>query len=267
MRLGRSCSPHRRGRGRLGRGSGGGAEGAPALAVRLGFRMIKGLGEEAAEKLAQWRSRSGQRMSLSSLMSVAGLRRDQMVRLAAAGAFAGYGLSRREAIWRIQGMGSVDFPLLALVAEPEEPDVCLPVATQGEEMLTDYAALGLSLGYHPLGLARSALQKRGILSSKDIKSTSPSRRVTVAGMVITRQRPSTASGVVFLTLEDELGHINVVVWPRVYERFRSLARDDVLLEVDGQVQREGSVIHVVARRFRRLQVVSNPPETRPRSFR
>jgi error-prone DNA polymerase len=105
-------------------------------------------------------------------------------------------------------------------------------------------------------LVRDTLRERGIPTAREMESMSDGRRLTAAGMVITRQRPGTASGVLFLTLEDETGHCQIVVWPKVYERYRQLVRDHMLLEVDGRLQRDGKVLHVIAERVRPLHIAT-----------
>ena len=119
----------------------------------------------------------------------------------------------------------------------------------GEHVADDYVTLGLSLKRHPLALLRRELDPRGIVPAARLKELPPGRRVTVAGLVLVRQRPGSASGVIFMTLEDESGVANLVVWPPVFERFRRTVMTGRLIECDGRLQREGEVIHVIAERL------------------
>ena len=226
-------------------------DGPAPLAVRLGFRLVKGLAKGDAERLVAVRSHRAF-TTLGDLARRSQLRRDQLVRLAAAGALLPLGLGRREAIWRIQGLPDVGEGDLLAWMELPEPDAELPPMTPEEELLADYKATGLSVGAHPLALIRDTLRQRGIPTAAELAHMPDGRRLTVAGMVITRQRPGTASGVLFVTIEDETGHCQVVVWPQIYEKNRRAVRDLLLMEVDGRLQRDGRVIHVIAERVRPL---------------
>lgn len=187
-----------------------------ALALRLGFRQIKGMRSEDADWIVA--ARGNGYPDVESLWRRAGLRTDALERLADADAFAPVNLSRREAIWQARALQAPK-PLPLFGADGEgivEPETPLPTMTLGQEVIEDYLALRLSLRAHPLELLRpklgDCLPHEGLRHAKG--------RVSVSGLVITRQRPGTASGVVFLTLEDETGVSNVVVWRKVYERFR-----------------------------------------------
>ena len=240
-------------------------DGQPPLAVRLGFRLVHGLGEQEGARIADVRRRGPFRGLLDTLRRT-GLRRDHMVRLAAAGAFLPLGFGRREAIWRLQGLpDAADGDLLALIELPE-PEAELPPMTPKEELYTDYKTLGVSLDHHPMALLRDALSRRRIPTARDLEQMKDGARITVCGMVITRQRPGTASGVIFLTLEDETGHCQVVVWPKVFERYRRVVRDCMLIEVDGRLQRDGPILHVIAARVRALEMIEQPEGVKARSF-
>jgi error-prone DNA polymerase len=130
-----------------------------------------------------------------------------------------------------------------------EPDVTLPTATLGEEIVDDYASLRLSLRAHPLSLLRPKLKRRGVVQCSMLGELPVEKRVIVAGLVLVRQRPGTAKGVIFATLEDETGIANIIIWKHVFERFRRLVLTSRLLACRGRVQREGLVIHVVAERL------------------
>jgi error-prone DNA polymerase len=119
----------------------------------------------------------------------------------------------------------------------------------GQEVLSDYATTGLSLKRHPIALVRPELARLGIRRAKDVVSLGHGSRVSVCGLVLIRQRPGTASGIVFITLEDETGIVNLIVRPKLYERFRSAARHSAVLQCDGTLERRGDIVHVMARRL------------------
>jgi error-prone DNA polymerase len=152
---------------------------------------------------------------------------------------------------KVRGPAPAALPLFASLAgePPKEPPARLPAMGLGEHVVEDYRTTGLSLKRHPLALLRAALDARGILPHRGLLSAPPNRRVKVAGLVLVRQQPATASGVIFMTLEDETGIANIVVWRKVFERFRPIVMGGKLVEVEGPVQREGEVIHVVAQRL------------------
>jgi error-prone DNA polymerase len=162
-------------------------------------------------------------------------------------------LDRRGAIWRAIGLDrtgrELDLPPLFAWAEgrtaPAEPDVALPRMTLGQEVAEDYANLRLTLRRHPLALLRRFLDRRVVKAAR-LAAIDDGRRVEVAGLALVRQRPGTASGVIFITIEDESGVANLVVWPAVFERYRRVVLGAQLLVVRGKVQKEGLVIHVVA---------------------
>jgi error-prone DNA polymerase len=194
-------------------------------------------------------------------------------RLADADAFRSTGLDRRAALWAVKGLdggalharaGRATAAASTILEWPDSADlfderpVALPSASLGEHVVADYAALGLSLKAHPVAFFREDLRTRGILTSaQHWEKRLAGRRVTVAGLVLVRQRPGTAKGVIFLTLEDETGIVNVVVWPNVFEKNRRVLMTAQFLAVRGRIQREGLVIHVVAE-----QLVDLTPELR-----
>ena len=221
-------------------------DGAPAL--RLGFRQIKGLREEDSAWIAA--ARGNGYPDVESLWRRAGIRPDMLDRLAEADAFACIGLRRRDALWQARAIRAPrPLPLFSGTMDGEglsEPAVTLPAMSPGEEVIEDYLSLRLSLRAHPVALLRPRLPE--VIPHADLTTFSRTG-VTVAGLVITRQRPGTASGVIFMTLEDETGVSNIIVWPRVYERFRRAVLGGRLLRVTGRLQREGQVIHVIATRI------------------
>ena len=171
-------------------------------------------------------------------------------RLARADAWGSTGLNRRQAQWAARRLPAAPLPLFAETGEGiHEPEVTLPVMAPGEEVSHDYASIRLSLKAHPLALLRDGLNKEGVVRTAQLGEIENGRRVTIAGLVITRQRPGTASGVIFATLEDETGSANVIVWPRMSERYRKETYTARLLVVTGELQREGIVIHVIAQKM------------------
>jgi error-prone DNA polymerase len=174
-------------------------------------------------------------------------------RLAEADAFSSLGLSRRDALWAVRGLNRAgdkdDLPLLrALAFTPLEPDAHLPPMPPGEEVVEDYRHLTLSLKAHPVSFVRPHLAARNIMPASGLATidTTKRPRITVGGLVLVRQRPGSASGVIFMTLEDETGVANIIVWPKVYERLRALVIGARFVAVTGRLQNESSVIHVIA---------------------
>jgi error-prone DNA polymerase len=220
-------------------------------AVRLGLRQIKGFREDDARALMEAR-RNGYD-SVRDLWLRSGLTRGQIERLADGDAFRSLGLDRRDALWAARGLGGGAtrdrLPLFDVAAHGDiakEPDFPLPPMPIGEHVVNDYRYLHLSLKAHPLFFLRAGLTARRIISNSALRETPNNRRVTVAGLVIIRQRPGTAKGVIFMTLEDETDIANVIVWPKTFERFRPIVLGARLVAVIGTMQSQSGVIHVVA---------------------
>ena len=215
--------------------------GKPAL--RLGLSMIKGLKVNSIERLISARS-DRQFSSTEDLARRAALDRRDLSCLAAADALSSLSGHRRAALWETL---AVDDPTrLRLPAVPVEPPA-LAMPTEGEEIVADYGTLGLTLRRHPLALLRERLRKQRVKSATDLAGTRNGAHIKVAGIVTCRQRPATASGVIFVTLEDETGYMNLIVWNDLADRQRRELLGSRLLAVSGQVQRQGSVIHVLAK--------------------
>ncbi|NEY89470.1 error-prone DNA polymerase [Tabrizicola oligotrophica] len=212
------------------------------LALRLGFRQIKGMREDDADWIKA--ARGNGYPDVESLWRRAGIKPDTLERLAEADAFTPLGLSRREALWAAKALrGPAPLPLFGTDGEgSEEPAVHLPQMTLGQEVIEDYLSLRLSLRAHPMELLRPCLPE----SLPHDRLPQAKGRITVTGLVITRQRPGTASGVIFLTLEDETGVSNVVIWRRVYEVFRKAVIAGRLVRVTGRIERDGPVVHLIA---------------------
>ncbi|MHA1567367.1 MAG: error-prone DNA polymerase [Alphaproteobacteria bacterium] len=220
-------------------------------ALRLGFRQIKGMKEEEADRVVTAR-RDGYD-DARDLWRRAGIGGHALTVLARADAFTSLGLDRRGALWAVKGLGDPPLPLFAhaeaqpgVSSVPKEPAITLPTEMPGEVVANDYSTLRLSLKYHPLALLRVEMARLGAMPNDLLVRSKPDRRVTIAGLVLVRQRPGSAKGVIFITLEDETGVANVIVWPDCFERYRKLILASRMILVRGMLQREGIVTHVIA---------------------
>jgi error-prone DNA polymerase len=218
------------------------------FAVRLGFRQVDGLSQADMERLMAHRGAGYE--TPEALMRRGRLPRSVAERLAAADAFGSMGLSRREALWKVRGEASQHalplFTAARLADQGADADVALPQIPPSEHVIQDYQTTRLSLKNHPMHFLRALHERRGILSTQAATSCPSGRRVETSGIVLVRQRPGTASGVVFVTLEDETGIANLVVWPRVMERFRAVVMRSRIIHVRGRVQKADGVTHIVA---------------------
>jgi error-prone DNA polymerase len=218
-------------------------------ALRLGFRQIKGVSQADMDRLTACRGEGFD--SVRDLWLRTGLGPAILERLAEADAFRSLGLDRRNALWAIRGLNRAgdkdDLPLFALGEGREhEAEAALPPMRLGEHVVEDFRHLSLSLKAHPVSFVRAELDRRRILRSAALAETAPGRRVTVAGLVLVRQRPGSAQGVIFMTIEDETGVANIIVWPKVFERMRAAVIAARMVAVTGKLQSESDVIHVVA---------------------
>ena len=220
-------------------------------AVRLGLRMVKGLAEAHAARIVG--QRGARYRSVEDAWRRAGVPVSALERIAEADGFGGLGLARRDALWAISGLGGAPLPLFA-AAETAEPDVALTPMTEGRSVVEDYQTTGLSLRRHPVEFLRAGLQERGMVSCRALEAMGDGRRVSVAGIVLVRQKPGSAKGVMFITIEDETGVANLVVWPSIFEKQRRLVLSAGMIACHGTVQREGEVIHVVVQRLEDLSV-------------
>jgi error-prone DNA polymerase len=225
------------------------ADDSPDPVLRLGLRLVKGLAQEAALRLVDARVRR-QGLAFESaqqLAEQASLDRRSMGCLAAAGALAGLGGHRHRAAWQVAGLeGSL--PILPEVRIAEGIPL-LRAPREGEDIVADYAHTGLTLRRHPLAVLRDQLAARGFADSAHLRALANGANVRTAGLVITRQRPGSAAGVTFVTLEDEHGSINLIVWRDVAERQRQALIGSRLMGVAGRLQMEGEVMHVIAHRL------------------
>ena len=234
-------------------------------AVRLGFRQVKGLREDDMAQLVKRRGRGYD--SVRDLWLRSGLKRAQIERLADADAFRSIGLDRRAALWAVRALddraAEERLPLFERMSQRTDPDeagieivgeaeVRLPPMPPGEQVVHDYRYVSLSLKAHPVSFLRRQLDGLGVMRHESLDRIASGRRADVAGLVLVRQRPGSAKGVIFMTLEDETGVANVIVWPKTFERYRSLVLGSRLVRVSGRLQNEMGVIHVVAERIEDL---------------
>src|SRR6516225_6764514 len=263
-------------------------------ALRLGLRQIKGFAEADAERLV--RARRDGYPDPRALWRRSGLAGGALERLAEADAFRSIGLDRRRALWVLKALGEPPLPLFAATERAPHPPAnagpslspfyeeregvrgeatamaLLPEMPLGEHVVEDYASLSLTLKRHPLAFLRGELAREGLVTAAELAHLPVDRRLAIAGVVLIRQRPGSANGVVFITIEDETGIANLIVWPQILERFRRAALGATLLCCTGKLQREESVIHVVAERLDDLTPRLNTlrdrtGETEPRPLR
>ncbi len=271
------CCPVGKSVRRQGAGDGEG-EGESQPALRLGMRLVRGLGEAEGQRIVEAVLRAGPFRTIRELWRASGVRVASLRRLAAADAFHSMGLDRQQALWQVRALRDAPAPLFeqaeeSLRASQERDRVAIPVshpslslgATPAPSRLPpvaplvavaqDYTAIGLSLKRHPLACLRERLRTLHAVpcaSLRDACLTPQGTLLAVAGVVLVRQRPSTAKGILFMTLEDESGIANLIIRPKVYERFRRAARMSVILLAAGRVERKGDVVHLIVRRLRNI---------------
>jgi error-prone DNA polymerase len=224
----------------------GGPPSPPGYAVRLGLRMVKGLATAHADEMIA--RRGGGYRTIEDMWRRLQVPVAALERLAEADAFQALGLDRRQALWTIRGLSDTRLPLFDTVpAEPDpEPAVTLAAMTAGRQVVEDYRSTGLSLRRHPVSFLRPDLARRRIVRCADLATIRDGQRVEVAGIILVRQRPGSARGVLFVTIEDETGHANLILWPSVFEAQRSLVLAASMIACRGKLQREGEVLHVIA---------------------
>jgi error-prone DNA polymerase len=223
------------------------------LPIRLGMRIVQGLSQADADAILKAR-RQAPFTSIEDIWRRSRVKPAALEKLARADAFQALGLNRRQALWAIKGLGQAPLDLFAAadaregatVAELVEPPVALLPLSAGREVVEDYRATQLSLRAHPLSFLRDRLAARRIARCADLMSMKDGQRVEVAGLILVRQRPGSAKGVVFVTLEDETGIANAVLWADRFEANRRTVMSATMLAIRGKVQREGIVIHLVA---------------------
>ncbi|GES46052.1 error-prone DNA polymerase 3 [Rhizobium dioscoreae] len=232
-------------------------EGSDRHAVRLGMRMVHGLAQVDAARIIA--ARADQAFSsVDDLWRRSGVPAAALVELAQADAFlSSLKLQRRDALWAIKALRDEPLPLFAAAAERErktiaeqrEPEVRLRQMTEGHNVIQDYSHTGLTLRQHPLAFLRQDLTARNIVTCEEAMSARDGRWLMTAGLVLVRQKPGSAKGVMFLTVEDETGPTNVVVWPSLFERRRRIVLGSSMMAINGRIQREGEVVHLVAQQL------------------
>lgn len=217
-------------------------------ALRLGFRQVSGFQQTAAERIVA--ARGNGYPSIEDVQRRSGISHACLEVLAAADAFRSIGLDRRQALWQVRGLAKG--PALPLFDHVEsdgqghDPQVALSAMAASEQVIADYQTLHLSLKAHPVAFLRQAYKEKGILAAADLLEAKDGARVRLAGVVLVRQRPGTASGVIFMTIEDETGVANLIIWPKVMDKFRTTVMGAKLVEVTGRVQKADGVIHIIA---------------------
>jgi error-prone DNA polymerase len=227
------------------------------FAVRLGMRMVKGLANTHAATIVAARAERPF-LSVDDLWRRAGVPSASLVQLAEADAFRpALSLVRREALWAIKALRDEPLPLFVAAAAREEEsaaEIIEPIAalrpmTAGSEVVEDYGHVGLTLRQHPVTFLRGDLATRHMVTCTQAMDARDGRWLEAAGLVLVRQRPGSAKGVMFITMEDETGIANLVVWPQVFEKFRRVVMSASMIAVRGRIQREGEVVHLVAHRL------------------
>lgn len=219
--------------------------------LRLGFQMLQGMSEAEAKRIVEAR---GDRPfgSLEDFTRRTGLGPAVVARLAKAGAFGSLKLDRRGALWHALAQDQRELPLFSAIPARDEPEAALPKMSAAEEVLADYRTAGLSLSAHPMTFLREQLDSWGVLRAEQLKTWPNNRPVSVAGLVLVRQRPGTAKGITFVTLEDETGQANLIIRPSVWQRFRKAALGATALLAHGRLQRHEQVIHVLTTKLENL---------------
>jgi error-prone DNA polymerase len=243
-----------------------GRDGAPQL--RLGLRLVKGLGETAGQRIEQAR-RTSPFVSLRDLAERAELKKRDLDVLAEAAALRGIAGHRHRARWEAAAVSRSASDLLHGVGDGDAIDsraTALRPPGVADELRADYATTGLTLGPHPIALLRSVLRKRRALPAKQLLEKPHGTRVRACGLVTMRQRPMTANGTIFLTLEDESGCVNVVLWPRVWERQRAVMLHARVLAVDGVLESDGDVHHLIAERLHDFSQLASGLQAPSRDF-
>ncbi|MBY3266629.1 error-prone DNA polymerase [Rhizobium laguerreae] len=226
-------------------------------AVRLGFRQVKGLAVADAARIVAARM-DNTFASVDDMWRRSGVPSEALVQLAKADAFLpSLKLARRDALWAIKALRDEPLPLfaaaaereMAAIAEQQEPEVALRQMTDGHNVIEDYSHTGLTLRQHPIAFLRKDLSVRNIITCAEAMNSKDGRWVYTAGLVLVRQKPGSAKGVMFITIEDETGPANLVVWPTLFEKRRRVVLGSSMMAINGRIQREGEVVHLVAQQL------------------
>ena len=222
------------------------ADGA-ILPLRLGFKIVHGLAEIHVARIVAAREAGGPFGSVESMWKRCKVPIAALEKLAKADAFHSLGLDRRKALWALKGLGEAPLPLFDKLDQIEQPVTLSPLSA-GREVVEDYRSTQLTLREHPLVFLRAQLERQGVCTCEDLSGIKDGRRVNLAGVVLVRQKPGSAKGVLFITIEDETGVGNIILWPDRFEAHRTIVMSAAMIGVTGKVQREGEVIHVIADR-------------------
>ncbi len=253
-------------------------EGGDSPCLRLGMRLVRGLREDEAALVVNAVARNGSFRSIAELWRASGARVTTLRRLASADAFRSMGLDRQAALWEIRALSDEQLPLFDAAEPGAEKDpgsfaapgsLRLPEISELRKVIQDYVATGLSLKAHPVSFCRDALAARGAVPARkfaDRRTWPHGSKAAVAGIVLVRQRPGTASGIVFMTLEDETGTANLIVRPQVYQRYRRAARHGVIVLARGTVERQGDVVHILVESIENADDAIAPLAVRSRDF-
>ena len=236
---------------------------AGGFAVRMGLRYVKGLRERDWERIDGAR-RQKPFATLQDFVQRSGLEESVLCTLAQAGAFEGFGVERRNAIWDIKRLSRTRYESLSLDNRERSPHFDL--LTDFEEVKWDYRTTSHSPRRHPLEPMRASLAVKGLPDARTVSTMKNGVNIRYAGLVICRQRPGTAGGVVFMTLEDETGFVNVVIWESVFQRYSVLARTVSFLGITGKLQVEDSVIHLIAEKLWEPRLELKPTTAPSRNF-
>jgi error-prone DNA polymerase len=238
--------------------------------IRLGFRYVKGVGDKAWQKIESEREKEPY-TSLRDFYFRTRLEREAVENLILAGAFDFLGRAKRQLLWELGLL--VRQARDALLLEFPAYQIPLPGMTLAEEVAAEYQVQGLSARHHPMEFLRPSISRDGVLKSSDIAALFSGTKVRIAGCVVCRQRPGTAKGHVFITLEDEHGLVNVILRPKVYEKYRQIARLEPFIVVEGILQKKDEVVNIVAQHIRTLkdererqQAIYPAPAPKARNF-
>lgn len=227
-------------------------------ALRIGLRFVAGLGAGSKEKLEEAWQNGGAFKTLEDACRRSGLKKKDLERLAAAGAFESFYKGRRNAMWKVLKIAGArrELPLLDLLDKPDEEKTYLPPMSDMEQTVADYSLLGLSVGNHPMTYFRKFTRERNMLACGELSGREHGEAVRIAGCVICRQQPKTAKGFVFLTLEDETGTANVIINPQVFRDFKQIILSQNFIAVSGRLQLEEGVVNLIGRSFEALPRLS-----------
>ncbi len=232
--------------------------------LRLGLRLIKGLGRQAAGRINDARTRASF-SNVQDLCTRAQLNQRELAALAEAAALKGIAGHRHRARWQVAAIEKQPADLLQGIARKDDATAIRP-ASEADDLRADYAATGLTLGRHPLAMIRKQLRQRRVITAQQLLNLKHGSHTRACGLITMRQRPMTANGTIFLTLEDETGHVNVVIWQRLWERQRSIVLNASLIAVDGVMESDGEVYHLIARQVHDFGELMKGLTTRSRDF-